>query len=69
MDQERTVFVGGLHPLVNETQLEQHLSHIGSMDHLVIRRDDADRSRCFGYVTFAKSDFPSEAVIEFDGIL
>lgn len=54
---DKKIFVGGLHYNTTEETLNQHFSQYGNLeDVVVIRHPDTKRSRGFGFVTFSSQE-------------
>jgi len=49
------IFLGGLHPLVNECDLVKMFSEFGHLINVEVKRRKNGKSRCFGFATFLDS--------------
>ncbi len=55
-DQDKKLFVGGLHHGTTEAQLREFYSKWGEITDAVVMKDQrTGKSRCFGFVTFAEA--------------
>ncbi|XP_024146827.1 heterogeneous nuclear ribonucleoprotein A0-like [Oryzias melastigma] len=56
-DYPSKLFVGGLNAITDDDGLRQHFERFGELiDHVVIKHKVQRRSRCFGFVTYAKPE-------------
>ncbi|KAF6722738.1 ORM1-like protein 1 [Oryzias melastigma] len=57
------LFVGGLSANTDDDGLRQHFERFGELiDHVVIKHKVQSRSRCFGFVTYAKPEHADAAM-------
>ncbi len=61
----KKIFVGGLHPLLEESQMKQYFEKFGPIEQCVIMHDKpTGKSRGFGFVIFAQEN-SAEIVMQF----
>ncbi|KAF6733032.1 Heterogeneous nuclear ribonucleoprotein A0 [Oryzias melastigma] len=62
-DNPNKLFVGGLSANTDDDGLRQHFERFGELiDHVVIKHKVQSRSRCFGFVTYAKPEQAAAAM-------
>ena len=69
MAEQQNLFVGSLAYTTTDDSLKAHFEQIGEVEsaHVVKDRDQNNRSKGFGFVTFVNSDDNQKAVDELDG--
>ncbi|XP_066471042.1 RNA-binding protein 3-like isoform X2 [Tiliqua scincoides] len=66
--EEGKLFVGGLNFDTDEQGLEQHFSSFGPISEVVVIKDkETQRSRGFGFITFANPEHASDAMRAMNG--
>nr|XP_048689031.1 RNA-binding protein 3-like isoform X1 [Caretta caretta] len=66
--EEGKLFVGGLNFETDEQGLEQHFGSFGPISEVVVIKDkDTQRSRGFGFITFANPEHASDAMRAMNG--
>ncbi|XP_067171229.1 RNA-binding protein 3-like [Apteryx mantelli] len=66
--EEGKLFVGGLNFDTDEQGLEQHFSSFGPISEVVVVKDrETQRSRGFGFITFANPEHASDAMRAMNG--
>uniref|UniRef100_A0A8D0G5K9 RNA-binding protein 3 n=1 Tax=Sphenodon punctatus TaxID=8508 RepID=A0A8D0G5K9_SPHPU len=66
--EEGKLFVGGLNFETDENGLEQHFSSFGPISEVVVIKDkETQRSRGFGFITFANPEHASDAMRAMNG--
>ncbi len=64
----KKLFVGNLSWSIGDTELEETFAQFGAIDEaVVIKERGTDRSKGFGFVTFAEEDAADTAIEEMDG--
>ncbi len=64
----KKLFVGNLSWSIGDTELEETFAQFGAIDEaVVIKERGTDRSKGFGFVTFAEEDAADAAIEEMDG--